>query len=103
MLLAKPADPQIPSSTRERTDCISSLATHVVQDAVSPPSRLVSLPKSERDEDNKVRWDDWISGWPQGKALWTAQGENYKSLWAFLAFGGCICNNGFAKNTYRIL
>jgi len=54
---AKPADPQIPNSTRERTDCTLSLATPAVPDEVLLPSRPVSLPKSERDGDSKVRWD----------------------------------------------
>lgn len=52
---AKPADPQILNSTRERTDCISSLATRADLDDLSLRSRQVSLLKSERDEDSKVR------------------------------------------------
>jgi len=52
---AKPADPQIPNSIRERTDCTSSLATHADPDEVSLLSRPVSLHKSARDADNKVR------------------------------------------------
>jgi hypothetical protein len=56
MLLAKLAVHQIPSSTKERTDCSSSLATLVDLDEVLLLSRLVSLLKSEREEDNRVRW-----------------------------------------------
>lgn len=55
MSLAKPADPQTPNSTRERTDCISSPATHADLVVVLLLSRLVSLLKSERDADNKVK------------------------------------------------
>lgn len=44
---ARPASPPTPSSTRERTVCTSSPATTAVPDGPSPPSRLVSLPRSE--------------------------------------------------------
>ena len=62
---AKPADLQIPSSTRERTDCTSSLATPADLDEVSLLSRLVSLHRSERDADSKVKKIGWTvaSGW----------------------------------------
>jgi hypothetical protein len=55
MLLAKLADPQIRNLTRERTDCISLLATHAVLDEVLLLSRRVSLPKSARDGDSRAR------------------------------------------------
>ena len=54
---AKPADPQIRSSIRERTDCISLPATPAALDEVSLRSRPVSPHKSERDADSKVRED----------------------------------------------
>jgi hypothetical protein len=57
---AKPADLQIRNSTRERTDCTSLLAIPAVLDEVSRPSRPVSLHKSERDADSKVREIDWM-------------------------------------------
>lgn len=66
MLPARLADPQIQNSTRERTGCISSLATHAGPDAVLLPSRLVSLPKLVRDVDNRVRG---------GISSWTADNE----------------------------
>ena len=53
--LARPAGPQTPSSTRGRTDCTSSLATPVAPVAVLLPSRPVSLPRSARDGDSRVR------------------------------------------------
>ena len=56
MLPARPVDRQILSSTKERTDCISLLATPVVLDDPLPLSRPVSLHKSERDADSKDRW-----------------------------------------------
>ncbi len=71
----KPADRQIPSSTRERTDCTSSPAIHVGLDDQSLPSRPVSQPKSARDVGNKVKglvglvvWGSgvsnlWVHGW----------------------------------------
>lgn len=60
---AKPADPQILSSTRERIDCISSLAIHADLDDQLQPLRPVSLHKSERDADSKVRgWLRWHLG-----------------------------------------
>lgn len=52
---AKPADLQTPNSTRERTDCTSSLATPAALDDPSQQSRPVSLPKLARDADNKVK------------------------------------------------
>jgi hypothetical protein len=58
MLLARRADLQTPNSTRERTDCTSLPATPVALVAVLLPSRLVSLPRSARGGDNKVR--GWI-------------------------------------------
>jgi len=63
---AKPADPQIPSLIREKTDCTSSPAIPVDLAAVLLLSRLVSLPKSERDADSKVRghnWFDFMASW----------------------------------------
>jgi len=66
MLPARPADPQIPNSTRERTDCISSLAIHAAPDEVLLPLRPVSLPRSVRDVDNRVRG---------GVSDWTANNE----------------------------
>jgi hypothetical protein len=77
MSLAKPADPQTPNSTRERTDCISSLVTHAALVVVSLLSRLVSLLKSERDADNKakklidgemVAWNIFYTG-PRDRSL----------------------------------
>lgn len=56
MLPAKHADPQIPSSTRVRTDCTSLLATLAALDEVSQLSRQVSLPRSVRDVDSKARF-----------------------------------------------
>lgn len=46
-LLARPADRQIPSSTRERTVCPSSPVTPADPAVPSPPSRPVSPPRSE--------------------------------------------------------
>lgn len=66
MSLARRADPQILSSTRERTDCISSLAIHVDLEDLSQPSRLVSLHKSERDADSKVKGLIARTSWGSG-------------------------------------
>jgi translation initiation factor 2 beta subunit (eIF-2beta)/eIF-5 len=52
---AKPVDPLIPNSTKEKTDYTSSPATHADPDEVSLPSRLVSLPKLASVADNKVK------------------------------------------------
>lgn len=52
---ARPAAHQIPNLARERTDCLSSLAIHVVQDVQSLLSRLVSLHKSARERDSRVK------------------------------------------------
>jgi hypothetical protein len=46
---------QIPNSTREKTDYTSSPATPAARDEVLLLSRPVSLPKSARDADSKVR------------------------------------------------
>jgi hypothetical protein len=54
---AKPAGPQIRNSTRGRTGYTSSPAIPVAPDEVSLLSRLVSLLKSVRDVDSRVkRW-----------------------------------------------
>lgn len=57
---AKPVDHQTPSSTRERTAFISSPATLADPDVPLLPSRPVSLPKSEREEDNRVKQLDLL-------------------------------------------
>jgi hypothetical protein len=59
---ARPADPQIPNSIKERTDCTSSPATPVVPEDPSRRSRRVSLPRSAREEDSRVR--RLLYGWP---------------------------------------
>lgn len=60
-LLAKPADPPIRNLTREKTDCTLSPATRAAPDEVSLLSRLVSLLKSARDGDSRVKWRN--TGW----------------------------------------
>lgn len=55
MSLARLADRQTLSSTRERTDCTSSPVTLVVLDDLLLLSRLVSPHRSERDADSRVR------------------------------------------------
>ena len=55
MSLARPADRQTPSSTREKTVCTSSLATHADHDEVLLLSRLVSQLKLASEEDSRVR------------------------------------------------
>ena len=60
MLPARPADLQTLNSTRERTDCISLPATPVVLDAVLLPLRLVSLHRSARGADSKVKRTDKV-------------------------------------------
>lgn len=57
---ARPADRLTPNSTRVKTDCTSSLATPAAPDEVLLQSRPVSLPKSAREEDSKVR--AWFVG-----------------------------------------
>jgi len=93
MLPARPADPQIPNSTRERTDCTSLLATLVVLVVVSPPSRLVSLHKSAKDADNRVRKSLLDSSY-----LW-----RYETLIGWLKSIMCLaqgflCIRGFCEN-----
>jgi hypothetical protein len=53
---ARPADLQIPNLIRAKTDCTLSHATLAVLDEVLLLSRQVSLPKSARDGDSRVKW-----------------------------------------------
>ena len=55
MLLARLAGPPIPNLIREKTDYTSSPATLVAPDDPSRQSRPVSLPRSAREEDSRVR------------------------------------------------
>jgi hypothetical protein len=57
---AKPADLQIRNSIREKIGCTSLPAIPAVLDEVLLLSRLVSLHKSERDADSKVREIGWM-------------------------------------------
>lgn len=56
MLPARLAVRQIPNSTREKTDCISSLATRADLDDQLLLSRPVSQPKSESVADSRDKW-----------------------------------------------
>ena len=92
---ARPADPQTPNSTRERTDCTSSPATPVVPDDLSQQSRPVSLPKSAREEDSRVRElvDDWTWHYDlsmRGSVLSIALG-----IWTCFACGGPENENNY--------
>ena len=97
---AKPADLQTPNSTKERTDCTSSLATPAALDDPSQQSRPVSLPKSARDVDNKVKYlASYIGGlgpsWRVARIFPRRGGVEVRSIlsiglgsWARSAFGG---------------
>jgi hypothetical protein len=87
---AKPADLQILNSTRERTDCISLLATLAVPDEVLLLLRLVSLPKLESVADSRVRSS--LAGqiglpWSSGIALHMLRALHQVLLWK----QGCTC------------
>jgi len=77
------ADPQIRSSTRERTVCTSSLATLADPDEVLLPSRPVSLPRSERDADSKVRDWSWHNESSQGGFRGIFSIDRWDTLFAF--------------------
>ena len=85
---ARPADPQTPNSTKEKTDCISLPAIPAVPDDPLQQSRPVSLPKSAREEDSRVRGlvDDWTWHYDssvRGSVLSIALG-----IWTCFAFEG---------------
>jgi len=82
---AKPADPQILSSTRERTDCTLSLATRVVLDAVLQLSRLVSLHRLAKDADSRAK--DMV--------VWLHWGPGVSEL--SLEGNGCILSSGLCS------
>jgi hypothetical protein len=78
---AKPADLQTPNSTREKTDCTSSPATPVVLDDPSRQSRLVSLPKSAREEDSRVR--AMAGCWTWHYEVSQGSGRIFSIAWAY--------------------
>jgi hypothetical protein len=54
-LSARPANLPIPNSAKEKTVSVSSLATAAVVDVPYKPSSQVSVPRSERGRDSRVR------------------------------------------------
>lgn len=91
---AKHADPQIPNSTREKTDCISSPAIPVDPDDLLLLSRPVSLLKSERDVDNRVR-ELVVKKWASSSSA-PYDGPGYRSSKCIMRIGlllgrfGCL-------------
>lgn len=91
---ARPAALLIPNSTRVKTDSTSSPATPVDLAVPSPPSRLVSPPRSAREEDSKVKLvctiiEDcgaWLAKSPQ-ESPFSLLSSSVQRFWALLPSG----------------
>jgi hypothetical protein len=90
MLPARLADHQTPNLTRERTDCTLSPATPVVPDDPSPQSKPVSLPKSAREEDSRVRGlgDGWTWHYESSQMGNGSILSNALGIWTCFCIGG---------------